>query len=99
MSQQAAALMIRIVGVISMITAILFALSGVNDFTGANEIFFQIASSGGNGVAGLETPEAKLAMAIAGGVFATFITTRSEAVDSITNTVYPGFSSLWVGYF
>ncbi len=70
MSQQAAALMIRIVGVISLITAILFALSGVNDFTGANEIFFQIASSGGNGVAGLETQEAKLAMAIAGGVFA-----------------------------
>ena len=61
--------MIRIVGGISLITALLFALAGVNDFTGANEMFFRLASSGGNGVAGLDTPEAKLAMAIAGGVF------------------------------
>ncbi len=70
MSPQATGRYIRIVGSFSILVAILFALAGVNDFTGANEIFFQLASSGGNGVAGLDTPEAKMAMAIAGGVFA-----------------------------
>ena len=70
MSPQATGRYIRIVGSFSIVVAILFAFAGVNDFTGANEIFFQLASSGGNGVAGLDTPEAKMAMAIAGGVFA-----------------------------
>ncbi len=70
MSPQAAGRYIRIVGIFSIFVAILFAFSGVNDFTGANDIFFHLASSGGNGVAGLDTPEAKMAMAIAGGVFA-----------------------------
>lgn len=69
MSPQATGRYIRIVGGFSIFVAILFALAGVNDFTGANEMFFQLASSGGNGVAGLDTPEAKMAMAIAGGVF------------------------------
>ena len=70
MSPQATGRYIRIVGGFSLLVAILFSLAGVNDFTGANETFFQLASSGGNGVAGLDTPEAKMAMAIAGGVFA-----------------------------
>ena len=70
MSPQATGLYIRIVGSISLLVAILFSLAGVNDFTGANDLFFRLASSGGNGVAGLDTAEAKLAMAIAGGVFA-----------------------------
>ena len=70
MSPQATGRYIRIVGSFSLLVAILFSLAGVNDFTGANELFFQFASSGGNGVAGLDTPEAKMAMAIAGGVFA-----------------------------
>ena len=69
MSPQATGLYIRIVGSISLLVAILFSLAGVNDFTGANDLFFRLASSGGNGVAGLDTAEAKLAMAIAGGVF------------------------------
>ncbi|MEP3225482.1 MAG: hypothetical protein ABJO01_05865 [Parasphingorhabdus sp.] len=69
MSPATAARSMRIIGVISIITAIFFALAGVNDFTGANNIFFAIASSGTDGVAGLNTPEAKLAMAIAGGLF------------------------------
>jgi len=70
MSPQATGLYIRIVGSISLLVAIIFSLAGVNDFTGANDLFFRLASSGGNGVAGLDTAEAKLAMAIAGGVFA-----------------------------
>ena len=70
MPPQATGLYIRIVGSISLLVAILFSLAGVNDFTGANDLFFRLASSGGNGVAGLDTAEAKLAMAIAGGVFA-----------------------------
>jgi hypothetical protein len=74
MSPQTAGLYIRIVGSFSIIVAILFAFAGVNDFTGANDIFFHLASSGGNGVAGLDTPEAKMAMAIAGGVFAGLMT-------------------------
>ncbi|WP_422345082.1 hypothetical protein [Parasphingorhabdus sp.] len=69
MSPTATAFSMRIIGVISIITAVLFALAGVNDFTGANDIFFNLASSGTEGVAGLTTPESKLAMAIAGGVF------------------------------
>jgi hypothetical protein len=69
MSPTAAAFSMRIIGAISIITAVLFALAGVNDFTGANDIFFNLASSGTEGVAGLTTPESKLAMAIAGGVF------------------------------
>lgn len=70
MSPQATGRYIRIVGSFSIFVAILFSLAGVNDFTGANDKFFHIASSGGNGVAGLDTVEAKLAMAIAGGAFA-----------------------------
>lgn len=70
MSPRAAGRYIRIIGSFSIFVAILFAFAGVNDFTGANDIFFHLASSGGNGVAGLDTPEAKMAMAIAGGVFA-----------------------------
>ena len=70
MSPQATGRYIRIVGSFSLFVAILFAFAGVNDFTGANDLFFHLASSGGNGVAGLDTPEAKMAMAIAGGVFA-----------------------------
>jgi len=69
MSPTTAARSMRIIGVISIIIAAFFALAGVNDFTGANDIFFSIASSGTEGVAGLTTPESKLAMAIAGGVF------------------------------
>ncbi len=70
MSPQATGRYIRIVGSFSLLVAIVFALAGVNDFTGANDLFFRLASSGGNGVGGLDTAEAKLAMAIAGGVFA-----------------------------
>ncbi len=69
MSPTAAARSMRVIGVFSIITAVIFALAGVNDFTGANDIFFNLASSGTEGVAGLTTPESKLAMAIAGGVF------------------------------
>lgn len=70
MSPQATGRYIRIVGSFSILVAILFAFAGVNDFTGANDIFFRLTSSGGNGVAGLDTPEAKMATGIAGGVFA-----------------------------
>ena len=73
MSPQVAARMIRIVAIISIISALLFAFAGVNDFSGAVEIFFGLASSGTNGVAGLNTPEAALGMAIAGGVYAGFM--------------------------
>lgn len=69
MSPTIAARSIRIIGIISILTAVIFALAGVNDFTGANDVFFNLASSGSEGVAGLNTPESKLAMAIAGGVF------------------------------
>lgn len=88
MSPQATGRYIRIVGSFSIFVAILFSLAGVNDFTGANDIFFHLASSGGNGVAGLDTPEAKLAMAITGGLFAglmamyVFITAPGVEQDS-----------------
>jgi hypothetical protein len=69
MSPSFAASYARILGLFSILIAVLFALAGVNDFTGANDIFFRLASTGGSGVAGLNTPEADMAMAIAGGVF------------------------------
>lgn len=69
MRPSTSALAIRIIGIFSIITAVGFAFAGVNDFTGANDIFLSIASSGTEGVAGLNTPESKLAFAIAGGVF------------------------------
>ena len=69
MTPQATGRYIRVVGSFSILVALLFSFAGVNDFTGANDLFFRLASSGGNGVAGLDTAEAKLAMAIAGGVF------------------------------
>ncbi|GAB5482472.1 MAG: hypothetical protein Pars92KO_22290 [Parasphingorhabdus sp.] len=69
MSPTTAARAMRIIGAFSIITAVLFALAGVTDFTGMNDMFFNLASSGSQGVAGLTTPESKLAMAIAGGVF------------------------------
>ncbi|QJB69979.1 hypothetical protein [Parasphingorhabdus halotolerans] len=69
MSPQMAGKYMRIVGIFSILVAVLFALAGVNDFTGVNDLFFRLASSGNEGVAGLNTLEAKMAMAIAGGVF------------------------------
>ncbi len=69
MSSSAAARLMRIIGWISVISAVLFAWGSVGDPTGANHLFFTHASSGDAGLAGIATPEAKLALAIAGGLF------------------------------
>jgi hypothetical protein len=70
MTPKSAALMMRVVACISIITSALFAIGGVADPTGLNDLFFQYASTGTDGVAGIATQEAKLAVAIAGGIFA-----------------------------
>ena len=97
MSPQASGRYIRIVGSFSLLVALIFALAGVNDFTGANDLFFRLASSGGNGVAGLDTAEAKLAMAIAGGVFgglmAVYIFITAPGVEQGSDLVRFGIDS------
>lgn len=69
MSPQKTAGLMRIIGWISIVTAALFAWGSVYDLGGANDLFITYASSGNEGIAGIATQEAKLALAIAGGVF------------------------------
>jgi hypothetical protein len=70
MSPTAAALFMRIIAVSSIIISVLFAIAFFADPTGLNDLFFHHASSGSDGLAGISTQEAKLAVAIAGGIFA-----------------------------
>lgn len=69
MSPKTAAKTMRFIGWISIITAVLFAWGSVSDPTGANHLFFNYAASGSEGLAGIATQEAQLALAIAGGLF------------------------------
>ena len=70
MSPSLAANWIRIVAVGSILTGIIMAAGAVGDPTGAMSIFLGLVSSGDSGIGGIATPEAKLALAVAGGVFA-----------------------------
>ncbi len=72
MSPAAAARYLQILGFVSILLAALFALAVRADPTGANDLFFHIASAGDAGLDGIATPEARLALAIAGGIFAGF---------------------------
>ncbi|MEL6876208.1 MAG: hypothetical protein AAGM33_12100 [Pseudomonadota bacterium] len=69
MSPQAAARTMRIIGWISIPVALFFAWGSVSDMTGANNLFFQYAAAGDEGISGIATQQAKLALAIAGGLF------------------------------
>ena len=69
MSPKTAAQTMRVVGWISIVTAFFFAWGSVTDFSGANNLFFSYAASGSEGIAGIATQEARLALAIAGGLF------------------------------
>jgi len=69
MSPKKAAKTMRVIGWISIVVALFFAWGSVADPTGANNLFISHASSGGEGIAGIATQEAKLALAIAGGLF------------------------------
>ncbi len=66
MSPKSAATTMRFIGWASIVVAVFFAWGSVADFTGANNLFLTYASSGDQGIA---TQEAKLALAIAGGLF------------------------------
>ncbi len=70
MSPSLAANWIRIVAIGSILTGIVMAAGAVGDPTGAMSIFLGLVSSGDSGIGGIATPEAKLALAVAGGVFA-----------------------------
>ena len=72
MSPTSAARLMRIIATISIVTGALFALAVVADPTGLSNLFFHLVSSGDQGLAGIATPEAKVALAIAGGLFAGF---------------------------
>lgn len=103
MSPQATGRYIRIVGSFSILVALVFSLAGVNDFTGANDLFFRLASSGDNGVAGLDTAEAKLAMAIAGGVFgglmAMYIFITAPGVEQGSDLIRKGSIYTFMAWF
>ena len=72
MSPSSAARLMRIIATISIVTGALFALAVVADPTGLSNLFFHLVSSGDQGLAGIATLEAKVALAIAGGLFAGF---------------------------
>ena len=69
MSPQAAAKSMRMIGWFSLFVAVVFAWGSVFDPGGVNDLFLQHAATGETGIAGVSTQEAKLVMAIAGGVF------------------------------
>ncbi len=70
MTPKSAALFMRIVAISAIIISVLFAIGPTTDPTGINDLFFHYASSGSDGIAGIASQEAKLAVAIAGGIFA-----------------------------
>lgn len=69
MSPKTAAAAMRIIGWFSLIVAVVFAWGSVFDPGGLNDLFLQHAASGDSGIDGIATQEAKLVMAVAGGVF------------------------------
>jgi len=69
MSPTTAARLMRFIGWISIISAALFAWGSVSDPTGGNNLFLTHAASGSEGISGIATQEAKLTLAIAGGLF------------------------------
>ncbi|WP_337658788.1 hypothetical protein [Sphingorhabdus sp. Alg231-15] len=73
MSPKAAANFMRFVAIISLLSAVIFALGAIGDPTGSLSRFLAIIIPGSEGVGGIATPEAKVGLAIAGGVFAGFM--------------------------
>jgi hypothetical protein len=72
MSPQSASSLMRAIAIFSFIVSVTFALAVRFDPTGLNDLFFRYASSGHSGLSGIATQEARLALAIAGGIFAGF---------------------------
>jgi len=72
MSPSFAANFMRIIAVISLVTAPMFAFASIADPTGLNNLFLHSVSSGEAGLAGITTQEARTSLAIAGGIFAGF---------------------------
>ena len=58
-----------IIGWFSLLIAVVFAWGSVYDPGGVNDLFLQHAAAGETGIEGVATQEAKLVMAVAGGVF------------------------------
>ncbi len=73
MSPKTAANFMRFVAIISLLSALIFALGAIGDPTGSLNRFLAIIIPGSEGVSGIATPEAKVGFAIAGGVFAGFM--------------------------
>ncbi len=73
MSPKTAANFMRFVAIISLLSALIFALGAIGDPTGSLSRFLAIIIPGSEGVSGIATPEAKVGFAIAGGVFAGFM--------------------------
>ncbi len=73
MSPKAAANFMRFLAIISLLSALVFALGAIGDPTGSLSQFLAIIIPGSEGVSGIATPEAKVGFAIAGGLFAGFM--------------------------
>ncbi|QTD54555.1 hypothetical protein [Parasphingorhabdus cellanae] len=73
MSPKAAANFMRFVAIVSLLSALIFALGAIGDPTGILSQFLAIIIPGSDGVGGIATPEAKVGLAIAGGLFAGFM--------------------------
>jgi len=72
MSPKTAANFMRIMALISIFSGVIFAIGVISDTAGINSAFLNIVSSGNAGLGGIATQEAKVSLAIAGGVFAGF---------------------------
>ena len=73
MSPKTAANFMRVVVLISLLSALLFATGAMGDPTGMMNIFLASVIPGSEGSVAIATTEAKLGYAIAGGVFAGFM--------------------------
>ena len=73
MSPKTAANFMRVVVLVSLLSALLFATGAMGDPTGLMNVFLASVIPGSEGVAALATAEAKMGYAIAGGVFAGFM--------------------------
>jgi hypothetical protein len=72
MSPASAAQFMRIIAILSIVTGVSFALAVAADPTGSTDLFYHLVSSGDQGLGGIHTAEAKVTLAIAGGIFAGF---------------------------
>jgi len=95
MQPKTAANFMRFMAIISILSGIIFAIGVVSDTAGINALFLNIVSSGNEGLGGITSPEAKVMLAIAGGVFAGFgamlLFVAAPAIEESDTRIKRGF--------